>query len=594
MKKIKNIIGNKNTWSVLNKGEAGNMFVMAFLLLIFVLGFSFIGGQLPRPKADNTGPQVIIVTQPPEQSKQNLQLYTFMGITPTPPPPPPPVVAEYGCSQSQFNTEDEILVGSDPGPGATTSGKLRVWVTDELSPRIAPNEVIDPNSGLATTPGDRTALDSDSDGEGKFLWEPVVYVTPASGQLPAGPFCDATNTGCTPHFPDLFKGDYNSSNSMGGFNSIYSGGNPGSSTKGPPIDPDWINYKNGPGMANNPAGFRFGQELPFMSEYLWDVTKFGLAPGNYWAQFVIHDGDTNVGISCITLRIPESGMVSMPIPTAGPSPTPRNASLNPLGTPGGSNPECGIANPELRLGKNPEGKCCVMDGPVNSATDCCPGVPTCKEILDAGGSLTKEGVNYSCSMQPTQAALWCDAKPVIYLYPEVKTIVDVSLKVPGTIPVSIPFYPADGGWKNIEAYPGGKFIYQGKTYNELFYEANITPIAPPDNGIIVKRENINDSLKQITAKLGLNTTEQHEFLNYWMPRLNDLNSRYVHISVFSPDQKDIIDHVDITPKPDTFIQFIMYYKPLQKTLNLKPLQLPNTPPKRVGFTAVEWGGIIDK
>lgn len=271
--------------------EAGTTFVVIFVLVASLVGFILIGGELPRMDNNKIGEPVAILTNPPEDPKQNLQLYTFLGATNTPSPLPP---IGNGCAKSQFNTEDEILVGSDPAPGAATSGLIRVWVTDELAPRIAPNEIIDPITGQITTIGDRTARDHDSDGNGMFLWEPSIYVKPATGELPSGPFCDETKPECKAFFPILVKGDYNSDSDF--FNLR-------NSSKGPEIDKDWENFKNGPGMANSPGGYRYGQILPYMAEFVWDTSKFGLKPGNYWAQFVIHDGDTNLGISCINIKI---------------------------------------------------------------------------------------------------------------------------------------------------------------------------------------------------------------------------------------------------------------------------------------------------
>gem|GEM_PF-1351436 len=239
----------------------------------------------------------------------------------------------------------------------------------------------------------------------------------------------------------------------------------------------------------------------------------------------------------------------------------------------------------LKWGINPDtGQRCVIDGPAESPDQCCPGVPLC---LNGPGS--------SCSISgydPSKCPNWCDAKPVIYLYPPRPTFVDVSLKVPGEIIVSDPFYPKNG-WKNVLAYPNGKLQYQRKTYRELFYEASITPITPPNYGIVVPAANLKASLTEITTKLGLVSDEQQEFLEYWVPRLTDLNTPYVLISVFDLVSKDIIDHVDISPKPDTFIQFIMYYKGLQQPILVNPLEIPAAP-KRVGFTAVEWGGVVDQ
>ena len=88
--------------------------------------------------------------------------------------------------------------------------------------------------------------------------------------------------------------------------------------------------------------------------------------------------------------------------------------------------------------------------------------------------------------------------------------------------------------------------------------------------------------------------EQQEFLDYWMPKLTELHTPYVLVSVLDKTEKDRIDHVDISPKPDTKIEFLVYYKGLQiPYAQVTPLVLPQQPPARNGFTSVEWGGVIE-
>lgn len=229
----------------------------------------------------------------------------------------------------------------------------------------------------------------------------------------------------------------------------------------------------------------------------------------------------------------------------------------------------------LKKGTTANGTCCVEDGPSNNSSECCPGVMS--------NAVTAQALGYP---------VWCDAKPVIYLYPKKRTTVSVAIIVPGTIPVSDPLYPV-GGWKGIDAFPDGTFIYKNHSYKELFYEAAIKPVAPPTTGTIVSLAQLQPTLQRMTNQLGLTASEQQEFLAYWLAKLKNLKSNYLLISVFSPEQKEIIDHVDITPKPDTFIAFIMYFKPVNKPFALPDLVIP-TPPQRNGFTAVEWGGIVDR
>ena len=300
---------------------SGTLFVVVLILITTTLAFSLIGGQFPQLDNSKLGDIVAIVTNPPEQAKNNLQLYTFSGVTITPSvtsAPPvaivPPVTSaptttltfNNGCAYTQSNNEPEIFVGSDPAPGKVVkSGKIRVWVTDEAPPKISPNEVVDPDTGKIIARGDITAVDSGVDhfgfpfeGNGNYLWEPTIYVKPATGSPPSQAFCDAKNTSCTPHFPDIIKGQYST-------NIGYHPGEPlpfGTiSKKGPDIDPDWTNFINGPSYigGNRPSG----EDALYKSEYIWDTTKFGLQPGNYWVQFVIHDGDTDLGISCITIKV---------------------------------------------------------------------------------------------------------------------------------------------------------------------------------------------------------------------------------------------------------------------------------------------------
>lgn len=184
-------------------------------------------------------------------------------------------------------------------------------------------------------------------------------------------------------------------------------------------------------------------------------------------------------------------------------------------------------------------------------------------------------------------------KPIIYLYPEESTFIDVEVKTTGDIFKSIPQYP-EGGWKNVLAYPNGKLIYQGKTYQELFYETNIGYIEEPQKGLTLTSSNLEKELDTILYRLGLNSWERNEFLAYWLPRLAKENSPYFQFSLIQGEFKEKTDKLLITPKPDTLIEILAYFKPLRKPYQGSTLILPENPPKRIGFTAVEWGGTLQK
>lgn len=186
----------------------------------------------------------------------------------------------------------------------------------------------------------------------------------------------------------------------------------------------------------------------------------------------------------------------------------------------------------------------------------------------------------------------CFGKPVIYLYPEKPTLVDVELIIPGSVIESDPLYP-EGGWKNVLAHPDGKLIYKNNKYHELYYESQVDYVNAPDNGKVIATQNLKAELNKITAQLGLIKFERDEFLDYWLPRLYKLNSPYVLFSVIDPVEKERVDHVSISPEPDTRIEFLAYFKPqMSSSTELNPLPLPTEIPQRIGFTAVEWGGTI--
>lgn len=195
---------------------------------------------------------------------------------------------------------------------------------------------------------------------------------------------------------------------------------------------------------------------------------------------------------------------------------------------------------------------------------------------------------------------YCIGKPVIYLYPEYPMLVDVVVRTAGQVVVSDPqieeysTLPYLGGWKNVMAHPNGILFYNNHPYRELFYETETQSIQPPKAGIIISSDQLEPKLLELITLLGLTKKdEQKEFMQWWMPRLESQNSPYWFVSILDKEEKQKLDQVEILPQPDTFIEFIVYFKPLDTFEKVDELVLPPTP-KRKGFTAVEWGGIVDK
>jgi hypothetical protein len=99
----------------------------------------------------------------------------------------------------------------------------------------------------------------------------------------------SADNGGTPHFPQYVKGDYNNKPpAPGGIPDFIGcfGGTAGS--KGPAPDPA-------------PGGSGLNQM--YNTEFIWDVNALGLTPGSYTAEFLIHDGDLERAVGCVTIIV---------------------------------------------------------------------------------------------------------------------------------------------------------------------------------------------------------------------------------------------------------------------------------------------------
>ena len=123
----------------------------------------------------------------------------------------------------------------------------------------------------------------------------------------------------------------------------------------------------------------------------------------------------------------------------------------------------------------------------------------------------------------------------------------------------------------------------------MFYEAQLNKIDLPEEGWVVKSEDLNKWLDINLIKLGLNDKEKNQFKKYWLNELPKTN--YYEIKLF--EDKFLKENMNliVSPQPDTIIRLNFYFKPLKEKLNI---QEPNiVTPERKGFTVVEWGGVLD-
>ena len=175
-------------------------------------------------------------------------------------------------------------------------------------------------------------------------------------------------------------------------------------------------------------------------------------------------------------------------------------------------------------------------------------------------------------------------KPVIYLYPEKETRVNVKLDYDGTLTSTYPFY--GDGW-TMDAAPNGTLTDPdtGRQYYCLFWEGVTDTEYDFSTGFCVAGEDTATFLEGALADLGLTEQEANEFIIYWLPRME--GNAY---NLISFQQEAYTDSAVLTidPAPDTLIRVFMAWQGLDEPVEVQPQSL--TAPERVGFTAVEWGG----
>ena len=176
-----------------------------------------------------------------------------------------------------------------------------------------------------------------------------------------------------------------------------------------------------------------------------------------------------------------------------------------------------------------------------------------------------------------------DAKPVIYLYPETTTDVEVKLSYNGRLTCTYPKY--GNGWK-VTAEPDGMLTDDsGMKYNYLYWEG-VTPTQYDfSEGFCVAGKDTAAFLEISLEKLGLTRREANEFIVYWLPMMEENNYNLIS---FQTDIYTESAKLDIIPEPDTLIRVFMAWKPLDAPVDI-PMQEFETV-DRTGFTVVEWGG----
>lgn len=176
-------------------------------------------------------------------------------------------------------------------------------------------------------------------------------------------------------------------------------------------------------------------------------------------------------------------------------------------------------------------------------------------------------------------------KPIIYLYPDNETEVEVKLNKKELLTTTYPKY--NDSW-SVLAKPNGTLIDKntGRNLYGLYWEGKNYPSSVTNEGFVIKGEDTASFLEEKLEILGLNEREAEEFIIYWLPQMEHNKYNYIKFT-----ERSVIDKympLEITPKPDTLIRITMEFKPLTEKINVKEQKLEKV--ERKGFTVVEWGG----
>ena len=213
----------------------------------------------------------------------------------------------------------------------------------------------------------------------------------------------------------------------------------------------------------------------------------------------------------------------------------------------------------------------------------------CACILFVEGVLLYGFIDYLNRARKAAAPVRAHA-PVIYLYSDDSTPINVRIDLEGEFTYTYPVYREDEGW-TVTASPEGILTdSEGRTYDFLFWEGDVYMDPDLSRGFCVAGEDTESFLTDVAYELGLNDTEAEFFVSYWTPRME--RNAY-NVITFQTTAFDEAARLEITPEPDVLLRVNMLWYPSDEYVtieeqDLAELGIPLS--GRHGFTAVEWGG----
>ncbi len=182
-----------------------------------------------------------------------------------------------------------------------------------------------------------------------------------------------------------------------------------------------------------------------------------------------------------------------------------------------------------------------------------------------------------------------DLKPVIYLYPQTTTEINVQLVYDGDLLITYPNY--NKGW-NVIAEPDGSLlnISDSSRHYYLFWEGennnSFTESFNPLFGFVVRGEEAESFLVSKFQEMNLTSKEYNDFIVFWLPRMIKNEFNRIHF-IFNEDY-NIVSKMEITPNSDSIFRVYMVLEALKEPVFVQPQEIPRA--SREGFNVIEWGG----
>ena len=185
-------------------------------------------------------------------------------------------------------------------------------------------------------------------------------------------------------------------------------------------------------------------------------------------------------------------------------------------------------------------------------------------------------------------------KPVIYLYSDKDLNVNIQLDSRVSIDFTFPEY--NDSW-DVKVLEKSGISCKNKTYPYLFWDGSGDLNFEKDEcnnslkGFFIESKDAISFLEEKLTALGLNATEQTDFITFWGPQM--IQSKYVLVQFQTEEwYSENISSLLIEPKPDSQRRIYMLMKNYEDIPNLHLQEQSLKSFERSGFTVVEWGGSV--